>query len=244
MRDFFHADTSVYKRRFKSLTITVLVPLFTTCIFCVVNIFLNLRSGSREFVMLMLAIISGCVFTGLVFEFAALYFTEKLTRRHNRFTYFDILPKGMIYSVYAGEYIMYGKRVIMRRLYYMPFAGVTEILRDPKTNPHALTIKGDVRMFYLPSNELGYHINEEGELLFDHWELNDRGFTQLNALEIKKGFGSTRAIERSAKFYLEQFRNIPEKKPFNISDHIKIKHKKKPTTSNPLLEAKSYDRHW
>lgn len=244
MRDFFHADTSVYKSHLKSLSVIVLVPLFTTCIFCVVNIFLNLRSGSREFVLLMLAIIAGCVLAGLVFEFTALYFTEKLTRRHNRFTYFDILPKGMVYSQYAGEYIMYGERVIMRRLFYMPFAGVTEILRDPKANPHALTIKGDVRMFYLPSKALGYHINEEGDLCFDHWELNERGYTQVNSLEIKKGFGSTRAMERSAKFYLEQFHNIPEKKPFNIADHIKLKQKKRLTTSNPLLEAKSYDRHW
>ena len=94
MREFFHADTSVYKSRFKSLSVIVTVPLFTTCIFCVVNIFLNLRSGSREFVLLMLAIIAGCVLAGLVFEFTALYFTEKLARRHNRFTYFDILPRA------------------------------------------------------------------------------------------------------------------------------------------------------
>lgn len=244
MRDYFHADTTVYRRRFKSLSIIVTVPLFTVCVFCVVNIFLNLRTGSREFILLMLAIIGGCVLFVMVFEFSALYFTEKLARRHSRYTYFDILPKGMVFSEYAGEYVIYGKRVILRRLYYMPFAGVTEILRDPKVNPQALTIKGDVRLFFLPSNDLGYHVNEEGELLFDHRELDSRGYEALPSLEIKKGFGSTKAIERSVRFYLEQFRNIPEKKPFNISEHIRQRHKKRQNTSNPLLEAKSYDRHW
>lgn len=247
MKSFFHADTDLYRKRLKSMMITVLVPLAAACVFCTVSIVLRLCAPSYDgsFPYFMMYLIIGCVFMGMVSAFAGCYITEKYIRRHSRYTYFDILPCGMVYSVYAGEHTIYEKRVIYRRLYYIPFAGVEEITRDPARAPHSMLIKGEVRCFLLPSDRLGYHIDEEGSISFDSWELNDRGFTELKSLEINDRIGNTKQAVRSALYYLEQFRSAPEKKPFNISDYVTAKkNKPRPKTSNPLLEAPQFDRKW
>lgn len=242
---FFHADTEKYRRRLKSMLIIVLVPLFMICVFCTVNIVLNLRvDTSMEFVALMLGIIAGCVFMGMTFSFVSAYFTEKLKRRHSKYTYFDIIPGGMVYSLYAGEFTRYGKRIIMRRLFYIPFSGLEEVSRDPKTDPEAISFKGSVREYFLASDELGYHVNEEGEIAFDHPELDTRGYEERNSLVISGRLGRTKALLSSVEFYREQYVNRPEKKPFNIADYVSKKKKRVIHTSNPELEAPSFNRKW
>lgn len=244
MRYFFHADTDIYRRRLKSMMIIVFMPLFAVCVFCTVNIVLNLRADAdREFIVLLLAVIAGTVFIGMTFAFAAAYLTEKLKRRHSRCTYFDILPDAMVYSVYAGEFVRYGERVIYRRLYFIRFEGFESVSRDPKTAPDGLTIKGEIREFLLPDKHLGYHV-ENGETSFDHPELNERGFTPRGSLEVSGRLGRTKRLERSINYYYEQYKNKPEKKPFNIAEHIAQRRKAPPRTSNPALDAPSYDRKW
>ncbi|MDE6030847.1 MAG: hypothetical protein K2G32_04430 [Oscillospiraceae bacterium] len=244
MKYFFHADTEKYRRRLKSMMIIVFIPLFAVCVFCTANLVMNLRADmNREFIVLMLAIIAGTVFIGMVFGFTAAYFTEKLKRRHSRYTYFDILPDAMVYSVYAGEFIRYGERIIYRRLYFMRFESFESVSRDPKTAPDSVTIKGEIREFLLPDEHLGYHV-ENGETSFDERELNERGFTLRNTLEVSGRLGSTKRLEKSINYYFEQYKNKPEKKPFNIAEHITRKRKAPPRTSNPILDAPRYDRKW
>lgn len=242
---FFHADTTKYRRRLKATVITVLVPLFGVCVFCAVNILLNLGSGiSRSLILLFSGVIAGCCAVGIITVFVAAYFAKKYTARHNRFTYLDILPEGFVFSLYAGEFHRYSRQVIMRKLYYVPFAGLEEISRDPKNSPCTLLVKGEVRYYLCESDRLGYHVDEENHLQFDSPELNERSFEKLDRLEITGWFGSTKRLERSIRHFLEEYRTIPEKKPFNIADFVSKKRQKKPTTSNPLLEAPSYDRSW
>ena len=225
--------------------IAVIMPLLAVCIFCVVNIMMCLRTGaSRSVIMLLLAVIGGCVFVGMVTGFAAAYVTEKLVRRHSRYTFFDILPRGMVFSLYAGDYVNFGRQVIQRRLYYIPFSGFAGTERDPKKAPDCLVIKGEVRSFLLGTERLGYHVDADGNLLFDNPELNERGFERLDRVEIRGQFGSTKSLERSIADYYEQFKNIPEKKAFDISEHISAHTRRKPTTSNPMLELPSFDRKW
>ncbi len=227
------------------MMLIVLVPLFTVCVFCTVNIVLNLRvDTSMEFITLMLGIISGCVFMGMTFSFAAAYFTEKLKRRHSKYTYFDILPQGMVYSLYAGEFTRYGKRIILRKLYYIPFSGLEDVLRDPKQGPEAITFKGTVRGYFLASNDLGYHVDEEGKIAFDHSELDTRGFEEQTSLVISGRLGRTKALLSSVEYYREQYINRPEKKPFNIADYVSKKKKRVIHTSNPELESPSFNRRW
>ena len=245
MKEYFHADTSIYPRRLKTVIISVLMPLAAVCVFCAANIVFNMRAdGDTSLARLMIYIIIGCVATGIIACFVGAYITEKKQRRHARFTYFDILPKGMIYSRYAGEHYLYGERTIYRRMYYIPFERLTEIKREPKTSPFAITFTGNIREYFFPSEQLGYHIDEDGELLFDNGELNERFFTPHEKLCIRYDFGSTKQIERSANHYLELFRNAPQKKQFNIADHVRQRSKKPLKTSNPLLEAPSFDRKW
>ncbi len=242
---FFHADTTKYRRRLKGTVITVLVPLFGICVFCAVNILLNLSSGAnRDMLALLSWVIVGCTAVSIAAVFAAVYFTHKLTARHSRFTFVDILPGGFVFSLYSGEYHRYSRQVILRKLYYVPFSGLEDITRDPKNSPCSITVTGEIRYYLCESDRLGYHVDEDNQLRFNSAELNDRGFERLDKLEIIGWFGSTKRLERSLRYYLEQFRAIPEKKPFNISDFITKKQKKRPQTSNPLLEAPSYDRKW
>ena len=148
----------------------------------------------------------------------------------------------IVERLYAGEFRNWDDQVILRRLYFVPFSGIEEISRDPKTSPFSLTVKGKIRCYFEESGRLGYHVDEENHLRFDSPELNECGFEMLDKLEITGWFGSTKRLEKSLRYFLEEYRALPEKKPFNISDFITKKAKKRPTTSNPLLEAPSYDR--
>lgn len=242
---FFHADTSKYRRRLKGTAIIVLVPLFGVCVFCAVNILLNLSSGnSTGLLKLMAAVIVMCALAGMLTMFAASLLVKKYIARHSRFTYLDILPDGFVFSLYAGEYRSWSEQVILRRLYFVPFSDIEEISRDPKVSPCSLTVKGRVRCYFCESDRLGYHVDGDGHTQFDSPELNERGFEIAEKLEISGWFGSTKKIQTSLEHYLAEFRAIPEKKPFNIAEHITRRKKKRPTTSNPLLEAPSYDRNW
>ncbi|MGN1340275.1 MAG: hypothetical protein ACI4WS_08280 [Oscillospiraceae bacterium] len=242
---FFHADTTKYRRRLKATVITVLVPLFGVCVFCAVNILLNISSGAgRELITLLSGVIVGCCAVGIITVFVAVYYTNKLTARHNRFTYLDILPEGFVFSLYAGEYRRYSRQVILRKLYLVPFSGLEEISRDPKSAPCTLLVKGEVRYYLCESGRLGYHVDEDDHIQFDSPELNEHGFEKLERLEISGWFGSTKKIERALRYFLDEYRNKPAKKPFNIADFVPKKRQKKSTTSNPLLEAPSYDRRW
>lgn len=240
-RSFFHADISVYSRALRHALIVVLIPLFVLCMFCTVNIVLHYNLG---FVKLLVYIIAGSVLFGMIFTFSAVYIIEKKKRRHSRFTFFDILPRGMVFSEYAGEFTRYGDRIILRRLYYIPFDGFESVSRDPKTTPRELTIKGTVRGYLLENDRLGYHVNENGDLIFDTAVLNLGLFRELSEVTIKKRFGNTKALEASILFYKEKFDHIPEKKPFNIEDFVFVRRKRRPHTSNPALEAPSFNRDW
>lgn len=245
MRDFFHCDTAIYKKRLKTVLAALLAPLIAVCVFCAANIIFNLRpDGDKGFAQLMVWIAVGCVAAGMVFCFAGAYIADRKRRLHARYTYFDILPRGMIYSRYAGQFHIYGERTIYRRLYYIPFASFAEAQRDGKHSPDELTLMGAIQEYFLPSDHLGYHIDEDGELQFDNPELMERHFELRRKLVISHDFGSTKQLERSVQYYLDQFRNAPQKKQFNIADHIAVKSKKALRTSNPILSAPSFDRKW
>lgn len=240
-RYYFHAEVGDYSRKLRRVISVVITPILTMCVFCAVIIFLNLSS---DFLRLLLWVIAFGVFTGIVFTFIAVYLTDKYKRRHSRYTFFDILPSGMVYSEYAGEFTRYGKRVILRRLYYIPFKGLESISRDPKKSTRELVIKGEVREYFEETNRLGYHIAESGDLIFDTLILNTNYFKIKNTLTIKEHLGNTKRIELAAMHYWEEFRKIPERPPFDITKAIAVRKRKKLTTSNAKLEAPSFSRKW
>lgn len=241
MKYFFHAEVEKYTRRLKHMMLLAAMSVFAVCAFCTINIVLNFGS---EIVYLLLALIGGFVFLGMVFGFSAVYITEKYKRRHSKYTYFDFFPKGMIFSEYAGEFTRYGEKKILRRLYYIPFEGLISVTRDPKTAPHNLTFTGEIRAYFQESDRLGYHIDEGGNLEFDSAELNIRLYEELPSLVVRDRFGNTKRLEKSVNFYLEQYKNTPEKKPFNISDYVSVRKRTKLRTSNAALESPSYSRKW
>ena len=156
---FFHADTSKYGERLRHLLIIVNVPIIALCVFCTIQIVLNYRS---EIAVMLLAVIAGCILIGMIFAFSAVYIAEKYRRRHAHYTFFDFLPCGMVFSEYAGEYVHWGDRVILRRLYFIPFETLESVSRDPKKSPHDITFKGEIRSYFYESGRLGYHVNEDG----------------------------------------------------------------------------------
>lgn len=243
MKYFFHAEIAKYTARLRHMMILAAMSVFAVCTFCTVNIVMNFGS---DIVYLLLVVIGGLVLLGMIFAFSAVYITEKRKRRHSKYTYFDFLPKGMVFSEYAGEFVRFGDRIILRRLYYIPFDKLTAVLRDPKTAPHNLTFTGEIREYFQETDRLGYHVSEDGNLEFDSAELNTRLFEVIPTLVIKDRFGNTKKLEKSVNFYWEQFKNTPEKKPFNISDYVSVQKRKKLHTSNPALEepSVSYNRNW
>lgn len=241
MRCFFHADNSDYDRALAHTLTLVIIPLFAICIFCTVNYILHYDAGlSRLFAI----IIGASVLFGMIFTFSAVYIVDKKKRRHSRFTYLDILPQGLVFSEYAGEFIRYGDRIILRRLYYLSFADLESISRNPKKAPHDITIKGKFRFYFYDSERLGYHIEESGNLVFDTDILNIGMYDDVSELTIKKHLGNTRLLEASILYFKDKFDNIPEKKPFSISDFVAVRKRRKPRTSNPALEAPSFNRNW
>ena len=240
-RCYFHADTKIYSDALRHALTVVIIPLLAICVFCTVNLVLHYDTG---FAKLLMIIIAGSVLFGMIFTFSAVYIVEKKKRRHARFTFFDILPQGLIFSEYAGEFIRYGERIILRRLYYIPFAEFESVSRDPKKTPRELTIKGNIRGLFYESDRLGYHIDESGEMVFDTAILNMGMYDTLGEVTVKKRFGNTKQLEAAILFYKDKFDNAPEKKPFNISDYVAVRRKPKPKTSNPALEAPSFNRKW
>lgn len=240
-RAFFHANTQSYTDALRHTLTVVVIPLIAVCVFCTVNIVLHYDLG---FTRLLIYVIAGSVFFGMVFTFSAVYIAEKKKRRHSRFTFFDILPQGMVFSEYAGEFIRYGDRIILRKLYYIPFSEFESVSRDPKKTPRELTIKGAVRAYFYEDSRLGYHVNDDGNVVFDSAILNIGMFEPLSEFTIKKRFGNTKALEASILYYKDRFDNLPEKKPFDIADFVPVKRKRKLHTSNPALEAPSFNRNW
>lgn len=241
MRSYFHADVTDFSRALRHALTVVVIPLLAVCVFCTVNVVLHYNTG---FTKLLVLIIAGSVLFGMIFTFAAVYIIDKKKRRHSRFTFFDILPQGMIFSEYAGEFVRYGELVILRQLCYVPFETFEAVSRDPKKAPHDITIKGNIRRYFFESSRLGYHINDDGLPTFDTAILNIGMYEQLPEITIKKRFGNTKALEAAILFYKERFDNIPEKKPFDISEYVPVRRKPKMHTSNPALEAPSFSRNW
>lgn len=238
---YFHADVEKYSDKLRHMLILVIVPILAVCIFSTANIVLNFGS---DFSRLLMIVIAGSIFLGMVFTFTAAYVIYRCRDRHSRYTFFDIIPCGMFFSVYAGEFTRYGERIIMRRLYYIPFDKLESVSRDSKTAPHNITFKGVIREYYLETKRLGYHIDEDGKPEFDTSILNTAYFTEISEVTVKNRFGNTKRLEQSVLFYWEKFKSIPEKKPFDISKYVTVRRKHKTKTSNPALEAPSFNRNW
>lgn len=238
---YFHADVQKYSDRLRHMLIIVIAPILAICVFSTVNIVLNFGS---DFSKLLMLVIAGSIFLGMVFTFAAAYIVDKRRRRHARYTFFDIIPCGLVFSEYAGEFTRYGERRIMRRLYFIPFEKLESVSRDPKTAPHNITFKGEIREYYHETERLGYHIDEDGMIDFDTAILNGAYFVTIPAVTVKNRFGNTKRLEKSVLFYWEEFKNAPEKEPFNISKYISVRRRVRPKTSNPALEAPSFSRNW
>ncbi len=240
-RYYFHAEVGDYPRKLRRTIIVVIAPVLTMCVFCAVNIVLNLSSG---FVRLMFPIIAFGILTGMIFTFTAVYLTDKYKRRHSRYTFFDIVPDGLVYSEYAGEFTRYGKRVILRRMYYIPFKKLESVTRDPKRSPREICFKGEIREYFHETDRLGYHITEDGQLVFDTVILNTNYFNTITSFTVRNRLGNTKRLERSILHYWEEFKQIPDKKPFDITKAIGVRRRRKPKTSNPRLEAPSFSRNW
>lgn len=239
--NYFHAYTGQFTKRCKTAVILVDVPLFQLCVICIVDMLLNFRKlGERQFLSVMCGIVLGSVLVGTLFTLVCFYLMQKAVKRHSRYTYFDIEQRVMIFSMYGGEYYSGGKRTINRELYVMPFSEFQSVERDPKKK--TVTIKGEIRVYYLPSDDLGYHI-KDGNIAFDHWWLDGNNYKVVSELEINNCFERVKLLESSINAAFEDFKQIPPPKPFVLENTL-YKPKKRLSVSNKLLSLPSYDRKW
>lgn len=238
---YFHADVEKYSNILHHMLVVVIMPILAICVFSTVNIVLNFGS---DFSRLLMWVIGGSVCFGMIFTFVSVYVIDKLRRRHSRYTFLDIIPRGVILSEYAGEFTRYGERTILRRLYYIPFDKLESVSRNPKEAPHNIKFKGEIREYLHETDRLGYHINDDGYPEFDTVILNMSYFKLIPEVTVKNRLGNTARIEKSVLYYWEEFKNMPEKRPFDISKFIPERRRTRPKTSNPALEAPSFNRNW
>lgn len=239
---FFHSYTALFSKRCKTALILVDIPLFQVCVICIVDMILNYKKlFESNFFMLMCIIIVSSIFLGLVFSLFCIYFTYNAIKRHSRYTYFEIEQKVMIFSKYGGEYYHLNKRTVNRELYIIPFKSFEKIESNPKKK--SITIKGEIRFYYMSSDDLGYHI-KNGDIDFDHWWLNENNFTLIEEVEISNCFERVKLMETSIDNMYQDFKLIPPPKPFVLENNLYVPKKKNIKVSNRLLSLPSYDRKW
>lgn len=212
MNSFFHAYTKKYYLRRRYAMLLTAAPVAELSLFLIWAAFFNLRRMYETGTLMLFAVWIGvAVAVAMVLFIFYAEITEKKVRRHSKYTYFDIAPKAVVYSRYAGEYKHNGEKVIRRRLCVMRLNDFERAYLDEKKKH--LILVGKMRVYEDENSNLGYHISD-GDVVFDNWWYNEAGFREIHLLKLPVDFEKPSLIAK--KLYLAKRRldNTPEKKPY------------------------------
>ncbi len=194
MQDFFHADTTKYKRFARRFSIALGIFLSLPVVLCFLSLMLGFRQLSEPgFVTVRLAVAAGCAALWLLLSFAVYIAAELKIRRNSRYTYLEIQPCAAVFSRYGGSWRVLGDTTLSRTLYVIPFDG-TEI----KYDKGAITFSGRIRRYDGDSERLGYHV-KHGVMKFDNWWLEENGYTELKSFSLPPLFSKPGFIFRCCK---------------------------------------------
>lgn len=200
MQDFFHANTTKYKRFARRFSLALGIILSLPAILCFLSLILGFRQLYEPgFAAARLLIALGCAALWLVLSFAAYIAAELKIRRNSRYTYLELQPGAAVFSKYGGSWRVLGSTTLIRTLYVIPFDG-TEI----KYNKGSIVFEGKIRRYEGDSERLGYHV-KRGAMKFDNWWLDENGYTELKSFELPPIFSRTGFIFRCCKAAQNRF---------------------------------------
>ena len=239
MRNFFHFSPVKPKKKAQRTIMLTACFCAEICIAAfIVMIFNFLTAKNFNVIFYMLAVICVTILTGmLICFFAEMYFSRRI-RRCSRYTYVDIQQKTAVYSSYAGEYRVAGEKVIIRDVYYIPFAVMTgaEVMKNGK----GVNVTGEMRHYCMNSDNLGYHVRD-GEVVFDRELLNESGFETMETLRIPAVFGNPERLCRAINEAKKNFDDVPAPKPYVFKEADFIRRRAKPRV---MPEDFNYSRKW
>ncbi len=239
MRNFFHFSPVKPKKKAQRTIMLTACFCAEICIAAfIVMIFNFLTAKNFNVIFYMLAVICVTILTGmLICFFAEMYFSRRI-RRCSRYTYVDIQQKTAVYSSYAGEYRVAGEKVIIRDVYYIPFAVMTgaEVMKNGK----GVNVTGKMRHYCMNSDNLGYHVRD-GEVVFDRELLNESGFETMETLRIPAVFGNPERLCRAINEAKKNFDDVPAPKPYVFKEADFIRRRAKPRV---MPEDFNYSRKW
>lgn len=239
MRDFFHWDPSPLLRRRKNLILCAAALCAEICTAAFIMLILNICTAPDEGVIFQtLFIICGTILAGMTFCLITAAACDKKIRRRSRYTYIDIQLKGLVYSSYAGEYRVAGRRIIVRDLYVVPFRELSSVSSGDEGK--VLLLTGKLRHYCMNSENLGYHV-KNGDFEFDRPYLNVKGFAEEEKLRVPSVFGSSRRVADSVIAAKKRWSELPEPKPYVFREADFIRRRPK---TRVLPESFDYSREW
>lgn len=239
MSKYLHCWTDAYSKRAKTIILCTAAICSETCIAAFFVMIFNICAAQPSFVSAaMIILISATICVGMLICLAAAELSNKKIKRHSRYTYLDIQPKGFILSIYAGEYRILGEKTILRDIYYVPFRGIrlAELCADGKN----ILITGEIRHFCMNSDNLGYHISD-GDFDFDRPLLNVSGFETKNQLKLPPVFGKPTALMKTLSTAYKEWQNLPVSKPKTFCEADFIRRRPK---ARALPDSFDFDRSW
>ncbi len=239
MRWFYHFSPVKLRKKARNVILVTACFCAEICVAAFIVMFFNFfTAGNHDVVLQMLTIICGAILLGMLVCFGAAMISWRKISRRSRYTYVDIQPKTLIYSAYAGEYTVWGNKVIIRDIYYVPFEHFSGVKVAP--NGKNVIVTGRVRHYCMNSDNLGYHI-KDGEAVFDRELLNESGYESLESLRIPSVFGNPERLCRSIAEGRARFEEIPAPKPYVFKEADFIRRRAKPRT---MPEDFNYSRKW
>ncbi len=239
MRWFYHFSPVKLRKTTRRIILITACFCAEICVAAFIVMFFNfLTAENYDIVLQMLAIICGAILLGMLVCFGAEMISWRKINRRSRYTYVDIQAKTLIYSSYAGEYTVSGEKVIIRDIYYVPFADFTDA--RVSGNGKNVILTGKIRHYCMNSDNLGYHV-KDGEVIFDRELLNESGYESLETLRIPAVFGNPERLCRAITEGRVRFEEIPAPRPYVFKEADFIRRRAKPRT---MPEDFNYSRKW
>lgn len=242
MQSYFHYNVRKDRRRLRSVLVLIIAPLFQACLLAMLTLIFSLSCVEETGGIILLGgTVCVCVLVGMLLCWGWYELISCKIAANSRYTYFDILPKTLIYSRYSGSRIVNGRRCALRTLYAIPLKSLGEVtVSGAAKNKGTLEISGEIRRYLLDSEQLGYHI-VDGEAVFDRWWLEHGAFETIKRIKIPCIFGGVKRLSHEIETAKKRYDEIPPPRPHIFKEADYIRRRPKPRV---MPENLSYNRKW
>lgn len=228
MQNYFHADTSKYRKTAAYISTAAGIILALPALLCLMSLILGYnRVYDEGFVLYRVIIVVGIAALWLIISFLAYSAARTKTERVSRLTYLEIDLHCAILSVYSGSWTVMGYRTVSRTLYVIPLENlkvdykkgrlklsVKQPAEKEETAAYGKAEKIVIRKYTGDSETLGYHIRA-GKPEFDNWWLDRNGYEAVESIILPPVFRSPSFIARCLKIALRRSERVrsQQKKP-------------------------------